>query len=141
MLSGLPATVISPGPRRFASEQRGPLDTVRTSDGSIMLPAGAPNVFLEFPDTIGNNALATTGTGRTTLQCLSARARPSLNLLGPTAAASFTFLSPPTTRACVPQLGSASNLDGIGERLMSLAGLSEFWHPRVTERIVGGKFR
>ena len=46
-------------------------------DGKILPPAGAPNSFVEFPDSTGNNPIPT-GPGITASECLSARARPSL---------------------------------------------------------------
>ena len=54
MLSGNPATVISPGLVGSPANSEDPL-IPSDFDGSIMPPSGAPNVFLEFPDTTGNN--------------------------------------------------------------------------------------
>jgi len=106
-------------------------------DGSIMPPAGAPNVFVEFPDTTGNNAGhyrywqfsvgVPFGTGSTFTQ-----------FTGPTAAA-FTFLCP-TTRACVPQLAPQTNLDGIGDRLMFRLAYRNFGSPSEPNESWVGNF-
>jgi len=136
MLSGMPATIISPGLVGAPASNEDPL-IPSDLDGSIMPPAGAPNAFLEFPDTTGNNAGhyrywqysvgVPFGTGPTFTQ-----------FAGPTAAP-FTFLCP-GTRACVPQLGSASNLDGVDDRLMFRLAYRNFGSPAAPNESWVGNF-
>jgi len=136
MLNNLPATIISPGLVGSPANLEDP--TMPSDlDGSIMPPAGAPNVFVEFPDTTGNNAGhyrywqfsvgVPFGTGSTFTQ-----------FTGPTAAA-FTFLCP-TTRACVPQLAPQTNLDGIGDRLMFRLAYRNFGSPSEPNESWVGNF-
>jgi len=107
MLAGNPAIFITPGITGGPTEDAFlPADL----DGSTLPPAGAPNSFVEFPST-------------NTYRIFHFHvdfgipANSTFTLFASPVAAGFTELCP-TTRACVPQLGSASNLDGIGDRLM-----------------------
>jgi uncharacterized repeat protein (TIGR01451 family) len=117
MLAGNPATFITPGITGGATEEPYlPADL----DGSTLPPVGAPNSFIEWPT---GNPLAYriyhfhvdwTTPGSSTF-----------TLFATPAAATFTQLCP-TTRNCVPQLGSATNLDAIGDRHMFRAAYRRF---------------
>ncbi|HXS01728.1 MAG TPA: hypothetical protein VN724_14215, partial [Pyrinomonadaceae bacterium] len=107
MLNGQPATFITPG------ITGGPLEEVYLPadlDGSTLPPAGAPATFVEWPGPGDYKTFhfhvdfATPGNSTFT------------QFANP-AAAGFTSLCP-TTRSCVPQSGTTSRLDGIGDRLM-----------------------
>src|ERR1043166_5985202 len=107
MLSGLPATFVTPGITGGSSEEDFlPADL----DGSTLPPAGAPATFVEWPGAGGYKTFhfhvdfATPGNSTFT------------QFANP-AAAGFTSLCP-TTRSCVPQSGTTSRLDGIGDRFM-----------------------
>jgi hypothetical protein len=107
MLAGNPATFVSTGITGGSGEDSYlPADL----DGSALPAAGAPATFVEWP-----------GTGSYRIFHFHADfAVPSnttFTLFASVPAAGFTDLCP-TTRACVPQLNSTSNLDGIGDRLM-----------------------
>jgi hypothetical protein len=126
MLAGTPATVISPGVVGSPANAEDPI-MPSDFDGKILPPSGAPNTFVEFPDSTGNNAGhyrywhysvgVPFGSGATFTQ-----------FTGPTAAA-FSFLCP-FTRACVPELGlSGGQLDGIGDRLMFRLAYRNFGTP------------
>jgi hypothetical protein len=136
MLNGLPATVISPGLVGSPADFEDPL-MPSDLDGSIMPPSGAPNVFLEFPDTTGNN----TGHYRYWQYSVGVPFgnNPTFTQFTGPLAAPFTFLCP-TTRACVPQLGSASNLDGIGDRLMFRLAYRNFGSPAAPNESWVGNF-
>ncbi len=108
MLAGDPtatfvSTGITGGP---AEDSYHPADL----DGSALPLAGAPGTFVEWP-----------GSGVYKVFHFHADfavpANTTFTLFASPAAAGFTELCP-TTRACVPQLGSATNLDGIGDRFM-----------------------
>ena len=107
MLAGNPATFISTGITGGSGE-----DAYLPSDidGSTLPPAGAPNSFVEWP-----------GNGTYKVYHFHADfAVPSNStfiLFASPAAASFTQLCP-TTRACVPQAGTTSKVDAIGDRFM-----------------------
>jgi hypothetical protein len=107
MLAGSPATFVSTGITGGSGE-----DAYLPSDidGSTPPPAGAPNTFVEWP-----------GSGAYKVYHFHADfavpANTTFTLFASPAAAPFTQLCP-TTRNCVPQLGSTSNLDGIGDRFM-----------------------
>jgi hypothetical protein len=106
MLAGQTATFQTRSPLGSLTDPFLPADL----DGSAPPPAGAPASFVKWP---GNGTYQTyhydvdwtTPTNST----FTSFASP--------AAAGFTELCP-TTRSCVPQQGSTSNLDGIGDRLM-----------------------
>jgi subtilisin-like proprotein convertase family protein len=107
MLAGTPATFVTPGITGGPTEDSFlPADL----DGSTLPPAGAPASFVEWP---GSGAYRTfhfhVDFGTPALSTFTLFASP--------AAAPFTELCP-ATRACVPQLGSTTNLDAIGDRLM-----------------------
>jgi len=107
MLSGLPATFITTGITGGPSERTYlPADL----DGSTLPPVGAPATFVQWPGG---------GTYRV-FHCHADFATPvnsTFTLFANPAAAGFTQLCP-TTRSCVPQSGTTSRLDGIGDRLM-----------------------
>jgi len=107
MLAGTPATFVSTGITGGPTEDSYlPADL----DGSTLPAAGAPGTFVEFPGSSAYKVwhfhadFATPG-------------NTTFTLFASPPAAGFTQLCP-ATRACVPQLGSANNLDGIGDRLM-----------------------
>ena len=54
MLAGQPATMLTPGLVGLPANNEDPLMPA-DFDGSILPPSGAPNTFVEFPDSIGNN--------------------------------------------------------------------------------------
>ncbi len=107
MLSGLPATFITPGITNGPAERTYlPADL----DGSTLPPAGAPATFVQWPGGGGYRIFhfhvdfATPGNS-------------SFTVFANPAAAGFTQLCP-TTRSCVPQSGTTSRLDALGDRLM-----------------------
>jgi fibronectin type III domain protein len=107
MLNGQPATFITPGTTGGSTEDAFlPADL----DGSTLPPAGAPATFVEFP---GSGAYKTFHFHVD----FATPANSSFTLFASPAAAGFTLLCP-TTRSCVPQGGTTSRLDGIGDRLM-----------------------
>ena len=117
MLAGNPATFITTGITGGATEETYlPSDL----DGSTLPPAGAPNSFVEWPTgsplayRIYHFHVDWTTPGNSTF-----------TLFASPAAAAFTQLCP-TTRNCVPQLGTADRLDGIGDRLMFRAAYRNF---------------
>ena len=122
MLTGAPATFISPvAPLGDTVAPILPADL----DGSVSPPPGAPNPFVEFPDT-GDY---------TTYHFhvdFATPANSTFTTFATPAAAGFTSLCP-ATRACVPQLGvtAANKLDGIGDRLMFRLGISQLRRPRI----------
>ena len=107
MLAGSPATFITTGITGGSGED---LYLPSDLDGSTLPPAGAPNSFVEWP---GNGTYkvyhfhADFGTP----------ANSTFSLFASPAAAGFTALCP-TTRNCVPQSGTTSRLDAIGDRFM-----------------------
>ncbi|MDQ2806740.1 MAG: S-layer homology domain-containing protein [Chloroflexota bacterium] len=109
MLAGLSATFVSTGVTGGPNESVAlPADL----DGSTLPTAGAPATFVEFPDT---------GAYRTFHFHVdfTTPANSTFTLFASPAAAAFTGLCGfGATPACVPQLGSPDNLDGIGDRLM-----------------------
>jgi hypothetical protein len=128
MLVGLPATVISPGLVGAPANNEDPL-MPSDFDGKIMPPAGAPNTFVEFPDSTGNNGNTYRswhysvgvpfGTGPTFTQVPSPPAAP------------FTFLT-----AFVPQLPPQTNLDNLADRLMFRLAYRNFGSPTVPDESV-----
>jgi hypothetical protein len=112
MLSGQPATFVSPGgPLGGSVDPFLPADL----DGSTLPPAGAPNTFVGFP---GQASTPNYTTYHFHVD-FATPANSTFTTFANPAAAGFTALCP-TTRACVPQNGvtSSNNLDGIGDRLM-----------------------
>jgi hypothetical protein len=107
MLLGQPATFVSTGITVGPAE-----DTYLPSDldGSTLPPAGAPATFVSMP-------FSGTYKVRHFHADFATPANTTFTLFASPAAAGFTELCP-TTRACVPQLGSTTNLDAIGDRLM-----------------------
>src|SRR6266568_852125 len=107
MLAGLPATFITTGITGGSSEDAYlPTDL----DGSILPPAGAPASFVEFPSTGAYRVFHFHVDFATP-------ANSTFTLFSSPAAAGFSLLCP-TTRSCVPQLGTTNKVDGIGDRLM-----------------------
>src|SRR5437762_1236216 len=112
MLANLPATFVSPrGPLGSAVDPFLPADL----DGPTLPPAGAPATFVGFP----GHATSPNHTTYHFHADFTTPANSTFTTFASPAAAGFTALCP-TTRACVPQAGVASNsnLDGIGDRLM-----------------------
>ena len=107
MLNGLPATFITPGITGGPSEESYlPADV----DGSTAPPPGAPATFVQFPS-LGNYKIFHFHADFVT------PANSSFTTFANVSAAGFTQLCP-LTRSCVPQAGTTSRLDGIGDRLM-----------------------
>ena len=107
MLIGQPATFITPGITGGSSEESFlPADL----DGSTLPPAGAPATFVEFP---GGGSYRTFHFHVD----FATPANSSFTLFASPAAAGFTLLCA-ATRSCVPQAGTTSRLDAIGDRLM-----------------------
>src|SRR5207253_9916755 len=112
MLANLPATFVSPrGPLGSTVDPFLPADL----DGPTLPPSAAPATFVGFPG-------QATSPNYTTYHFHADFATPAnstFTTFASPAAAGFTALCP-STRACVPQAGVASNsnLDGIGDRLM-----------------------
>ncbi|MEO8439211.1 MAG: hypothetical protein ABI540_03205 [Spartobacteria bacterium] len=110
MLAGNPAAILSPGLVGVPANNEDPV-IPSDFDGKILPPSGAPNTFVEFPDTTGNNGGryrywhysvgVPFGTGPTFTQ-----------FTGPVAAP-FAFIF-----GGAPQLGVADTLSTIGDRLM-----------------------
>jgi len=117
MLAGQPATFVSTGITGGSAEDAYlPADL----DGLTLPPAGAPATFVSMP-------FSGTFKVRHFHADFATPGNTSFTLFASPAAAGFTELCP-TTRACVPQAGSTSNLDGIGDRLMF----------RLATRFIGG---
>ena len=107
MLNGQPATFVTTG------ITGGPLEETYLPadlDGSTLPPPGAPATFVQWP-----------GPGSYKTFHFHADfvtpANSSFTVFANPAAAGFTQLCP-LTRSCVPQSGTTSRLDGIGDRLM-----------------------
>ena len=121
MLAGNPATIISPGVVGSPANNEDPL-IPSDFDGANLPPAGAPNTFVEFPDSTGNNLNTYRawhysvgvpfGTGPTFTQITSPNAAP------------FTFLT-----ALVPQLAPQTSLDNLADRLMFRLAYRNFGTP------------
>ena len=80
-------------------------------DGIIPPPAGDPNHFVAWPQ--GNPLIYKVWAYHADF---TNPANSTFTLQASVPAAAFTALCP-TTRACVPQLGSTSNLDAIADRI------------------------
>ena len=107
MLNGQPATFVTTGVTGGSLEDAYlPADL----DGSTLPPAGAPATFVEFPGS-GNYKTFHFHVDFAT------PANSSFTLFASPAAAGFSLLCS-TTRSCVPESGTTSRLDGIGDRLM-----------------------
>jgi hypothetical protein len=107
MLAGDPTATVILGPLLGPSM---PPMLPADLDGSTLPPAGAPNSFVLFPDT---------GTYRIYHFHVdfATPANSTFTLFGTSPSAPFTELCS-TTRNCIPQLGTSTKLDGIGDRLM-----------------------
>ena len=125
MLAGMPATMLTPGTVGSPANNEDPLMPA-DFDGSILPPAGAPNTFVEFPDSTGNNLNSYRawhysvgvpfGTGPTFTQVPSPAAAP------------FTFLF-----ATVPQLPPSTNLGTLADRLMFRLAYRNFGTPQAPD--------
>ena len=107
MLIGQPATFVTTGITGGSGEE---VYLPADLDGSTLPPAGAPATFVEFPG----------GGSYRTFHFHVDFATPSnssFTLFASPAAAGFSLLCA-GTRSCVPQSGTTSRLDGIGDRLM-----------------------
>jgi hypothetical protein len=112
MLSGLPATFVSPvGPLGGSIDPFLPADL----DGPTLPPSGAPATFIGFP----GQAINPNYTTYHFHVDFATPANSTFTTFASPPAAGYTSLCP-STRACVPQSGvaSSSSLDGIGDRLM-----------------------
>lgn len=107
MLSGLSASVITLGITGGPNE--GPF-LPADLDGSILPPPGAPNSFVEFPRTGVYKVWHFHAD-------FSTPANSSFTLFAAPPAAAFTLLCP-TAGNCVPQSGTTTTLDGVGNQLM-----------------------
>src|SRR5262249_55326839 len=109
MLCGLPATVISPGP--VGNPPNG-TDVMLPSDldGAVLPPPGAPNAYTEFPRLFGNNH-RTHYTWHFTVGVPFGTGMSFTLFANPAAAPYACLCGCEVTRNCVPQLGSANNLD------------------------------
>ncbi len=125
MLAGSPATVISPGLVGAPANNEDPLMPA-DFDGKILPPAGAPNSFVEFPDSSGNNA----NTYRTWHYSVGVPfgTGPTFTLFASPAAAPFTFLF-----ATVPQLGVTDKLGNLADRLMFRLAYRNFGSPTAPD--------
>src|SRR6185503_1956276 len=107
MLSGLPATFITPGITGGSTEESFlPADL----DGSTLPSPGAPATFVQWPG-LGSYRLFHFHADFAT------PANSTFTLFSSVPAAGFTQLCA-LTRSCVPQSGTTSRLDAIGDRLM-----------------------
>ena len=132
MLCGLPATVISPGVVGTPANNEDPV-MPSDFDGTVLPPPGAPNTFVEFPDSVGNNA----NTYRSWHFVVGTPFGTGMSftpLVPDLAAAPFTFLCP--SGACVPQMSSGSNLDGLADRLMFRLAYRNFGTPSAPNESV-----
>ena len=130
MLLGLPATFITTGITGGSGEE---VYLPADLDGSTLPPLGAPATFVEFPGG---------GSYRTFHFHVDfvTPANSTFTLFASPAAAGFTALCP-TTRSCVPQSGTTSRLDGIGDRLMFRLAYRNFGDSRIGRRELLGEFR
>jgi hypothetical protein len=107
MLTGSAASFVTTGITGGSSEDPYlPADL----DGKTLPPAGAPNTFVEFPNG-GVYKLFHFHAD------FAVPANSTFTLFASPPVAGFTALCP-TTRNCVPQSGTTTKLDGIGDRLM-----------------------
>ncbi|HEY3663001.1 MAG TPA: hypothetical protein VGL24_07600, partial [Chthoniobacterales bacterium] len=115
MLTGVAATFVTPGLTGGASE---PSFLPSDLDGLILPTSGTGNPFVSFP-----------GTGTYKVRLFHADfvtpGNSTFLQIGAPAAAGFTQICP-STRACVPELGVAANLDAIGDRLMFRVAYRKF---------------
>ena len=116
MLLGQPATFVSPGLSGSSEDTYLPADL----DGSTLPPAGSPATFVSVP-------FSGVFKVRHFHADFATPANTTFTLFASPAAAGFTELCS-TTRSCVPQAGTTSRLDGIGDRLMF----------RLATRFIGG---
>jgi hypothetical protein len=109
MRAGAPATfVTTAGPLGSGIDPILPADL----DSNILPPFGAPNPYVEFPGTSGNYNIYHFHVDFPT------PTNSTFTLFGSLPSAPFTFLCP-TTRNCVPQLGTTAKIDGLADRLMN----------------------
>ena len=107
MLNGQPATFITTG------ITGGPLEETYLPadlDGSTLPPAGAPATFVQWPGPGGYKTFHFHADFATP-------ANSSFTVFANPGAAGFSQLCP-LTRSCVPQSGTTSRLDALGDRLM-----------------------
>jgi hypothetical protein len=125
MLAGLPATVISPGLIGSPANNEDPV-IPSDFDGKILPPAGAPNTFVEFPDSTGNN----NNTYRSWHYSVGVPfgTSPSFTQVASPPAAPFSFLF-----ATVPQLPPQTNLDNLADRLMFRLAYRNFGSPTAPD--------
>jgi len=116
MLQGLGATFVTTGITGGSGEEAYlPADL----DGKALPPAGAPNSFVEFPGAADQYKVYHFHVD------FAVPGNSTFTLFSSPASAAYTELCA-TTRSCVPQAGTTSRLDGIGDRLMFRAGYRNF---------------
>src|SRR6185369_13599062 len=107
MLAGLPASFITPGITGGSLEE---VFLPADLDGATLPPPGAPATFVEWPGPGGYKLFHFHADFATP-------ANSSFTVFANPTAAGFSALCL-TTRSCVPQGGTTSRLDGLGDRLM-----------------------
>jgi hypothetical protein len=132
MLAGNPATVISPGLVGAPANNEDPLMPA-DFDGHTLPPTGAPNPFVEFPDSVGNN-LNTYRTWHYSVGVPFGNG-PTFTQFAAQAAAPFTFLF-----ATVPQLPPQTNLDNLADRLMFRLAYRNFGSPANPDESLVGNY-
>ncbi len=128
MLVGNIATVISPGLVGVPANNEDPVMPA-DFDGKILPPPGAPNSFVEFPDSTGNN-LNTYRTWHYSVGVPFGNG-PSFTLFASPAAAPFTFLF-----TGAPQLGVPDRLGNLADRLMFRLAYRNFGTPSAPDESV-----
>ena len=125
MLAGMPATMLTPGTVGSPANNEDPLMPA-DFDGSILPPPGAPNTFVEFPDSTGNNA----NTYRSWHYSVGVPfgTSPTFTQVPSPAAAPFTFLF-----ASVPQLPPSTPLGNLADRLMFRLAYRNFGTPQAPD--------
>ena len=132
MLTGSPAAILSPGLVGSPANNEDPVMPA-DFDGKILPPAGAPNSFVELPDSTGNN----TNTYRTWHYSVGVPfgSGPTFTLVASPAAAPYTFLL--TT---VPQAGVTDRLANLADRLMFRLAYRNFGTPTAPDESLVGNY-
>jgi hypothetical protein len=125
MLAGQPATMLTPGLVGSPANNEDPLMPA-DFDGSILPPSGAPNTFVEFPDSIGNN-LNTYRSWHYSVGVPFGNG-PTFTQVPSPAAAPFAFLF-----AGVPQRPPGTSLGNLADRLMFRLAYRNFGTPAAPD--------